>query len=321
MIVPRSKSLSPRSANMLRSPTGSTSSSASGELLAQQVDHVARDRPVQSGGRVVEHHLHVPAADADGHEDLLDQADEADAHPASPGSRRSWTISSSRSLARSCVQVDHVELAVLAVGGDHEVDLVGEGVLRLVVLVVVIVRVVVVVIVIVVGVVIVGLGGDVPGALVPLDVEVLVQPGRLSTASSGSNDSISSSLCCDMPLLHNHGPDEPCPSCQTAPRTTTRIRAPRRRSLPFDRGPVHRGSPARRPQADDAAGRADRLADLPPADRGAGDAAGVRGDPGRPRRAGHGADPVGPADGRQAGAAPAAGGADPAGRTRACSRA
>ena len=49
--------------------------------------------------------------------------------------------------------------------------------------------------------------------------------------------------------------------------------------------------PARLPQAHDPAGRAHRLADVPPARRRAGHAAGLRGDPRRARRAGDGPDP------------------------------
>ena len=167
--------------------------------------------------------------------------------PASPGSRRSWTISSSRSLARSLLRSD-VELAVLAVGRDHEVDLVGQRVLGLVV-------VVVIVIVVVVGVV-VGLRGRARGVLVPSTSRSSSSPGGCRRHHRVRTTRYSSSLYCDMPLLQHHDPDEPCPSCQTAPRTTTRIPAPDDGSIPFARGPVHRGPPARRAQADGPAGRA-----------------------------------------------------------------
>ncbi len=93
--------------------------------------------------------------------------------------------------------------------------------------------------------------------------------------------------------------------------------------LPWPRVSRHahprRRPPARRPQAHRPAGRADRLADVPPAGRRAGDAAGLRGDP---RRAGLGQGDRHPGradDRRQARPPQAARRADPAGRARACS--
>ena len=69
------------------------------------------------------------------------------------------------------------------------------------------------------------------------------------------------------------GPALPARQARPLPRRSVRRAHPRRRP------------PAGRPQADRAARRAHRLADVPPAGRRAGDAAGLRGDARRPRRA------------------------------------
>ena len=75
--------------------------------------------------------------------------------------------------------------------------------------------------------------------------------------------------------------------------------------------------PARRPQAHHAARRAHRLPDVPAADRRAGDAAGLRGHPRRPGRAGRRHDARWrPADGVRLSAPQAARRPDPAGRAR-----
>ena len=152
---------------MVRSPIGSASSSGSGSSSASRSTTSRAIGQSSGGGRVVQHHLHVPAADPNGHEHLLDQADEADGTGVT---RQSTQLDDQlfQVVGEVVVEADHVDLTVLAVGGDDEVDLVGQGVLGLVV-------VLVIVVVIIIGVVvgIVGLGRRV---LVTLDVEVLVQP-------------------------------------------------------------------------------------------------------------------------------------------------
>ena len=189
-----------------------------GQFLAQQVEDIASDRPVQRGCGVVQQHLDVAPTYPNDDQHLLDQADEPDGagiagQPTQLGDQLLEVV------GQICGQRDDIQLPVLAVGRDDEVDLVRLGVLRLVVIIqVALVRIVEFVAILEV----IGVVG--PGGLILGLVQILVEPGpvvhgvvrleRLVALVVDLRHAISSNASART---------EPSPSCQTGPRSTTPI--------------------------------------------------------------------------------------------------